>query len=712
MEDHDLTRYEITKPTYLSLLQEIDKLLNLSSNLNKSDLSEIETIFNNVTENIDRLTNQMDFQKSTMFFITILNTIVRMSAISGSDILISRQAFQSMYEKLNYFIMYILNEKDCSPMFANDILDSIFLNLVIDDFVEICFKRLLSNETILTIGFVTTNEEFSQYDRIDFPKIIEQYIGHANTCVSIAVIRSKYEFSNRYSSLMIYLQEFINNYLTTANHHHIRTRLLYVIASILTLIWNLTDKIALIPIFIDTGYIQKSIEWICTDIFASHINILGNPIISIIHNLSRDKIGLKQLRTKKTFDILMERKQLINDENNEDLTKVFGRAVIALAVNDEQSENNKKFILDTSEILYQSSKDANQDVELKSDGYHLSELLELLHRAFTNTYVIKHILEDMDNEKSAVIQYFAELFLSFYGVLLDPEPDELEKRAVKYLVKILLQISSYPEYLKELIENNQFYIIIQSLANRSQRDDVKRIWCNIQQIMIPNVPKKEMSPMIYISYDYTDEEFCREFVKELRKKSTIPIWIDYENVELCDGMWEYVSSTILSATVVIILVSTAYVESTDKFQELSYIISTNKSRDENKGLIIVTMEPNFNFKRSWMKDLLHDKIMIPYDNNIGYMASNVCEQMGVSKKSLVKSLRCQVRNVQRKTVQSDGFTENFESSPTPTKAYVQKESPNKTNDTNILSTSKKESKNCIAAGLMTQTGSAGDLTWM
>ncbi|CAF4223081.1 unnamed protein product [Adineta steineri] len=152
MEDHDLTRYEITKPTYLSLLQEIDKLLNLSSNLNKSDLSEIETIFNNVTENIDRLTNQMDFQKSTMFFITILNTIVRMSAISGSDILISRQAFQSMYEKLNYFIMYILNEKDCSPMFANDILDSIFLNLVIDDFVEICFKRLLSNETISTIG--------------------------------------------------------------------------------------------------------------------------------------------------------------------------------------------------------------------------------------------------------------------------------------------------------------------------------------------------------------------------------------------------------------------------------------------------------------------------------------------------------------------------------------------------------------------------------
>ncbi|CAF4268933.1 unnamed protein product, partial [Adineta steineri] len=312
----------------------------------------------------------------------------------------------------------------------------------------------------------------------------------------------------------------------------------------------------------------------------------------------------------------MERKQLIYNENNSELTKSYGRVLIALATSDEQSEENKKLILDTSEILYQSCKDANQDVELKSDGYHLSEFLELLDRAFANTYVIKHILDDKINEKSIAIQYFIELFLSFYGALLDPEPDELEKRAVKHLLRILLQISSYPEYLKQLIDNHQFCIIIESLANRPKRDDVKRIWCNIQQIISTNEQKKERSSKIYISYDRTDEEFCKEFVNELRKSTTIPIWVDYENVDLSDDVWEYISPNIISATVVITLVSTAYGESTDKFQELSYIISTNKSRDEKKGLILVATEPNFNFNRSGLKDLLHDKTMVPYENNI------------------------------------------------------------------------------------------------
>ncbi|CAF4340496.1 unnamed protein product, partial [Adineta steineri] len=283
---------------------------------------------------------------------------------------------------------------------------------------------------------------------------------------------------------------------------------------------------------------------------------------------------------------------------------------------------DKKLVLDTSQNLYQLCMKTDQRDDLTFEGYHLSELLELLDRAFTNTYVIKHILEDKINEKSTAIQYFTELFLSLYGALLDPEPDELEKRAVKYLLRILLQISSYPEYLKQLIDNNQFCIIIESLANCPKRDDVKRIWCNIQQIMLTNERKKEMSSKIYISYDYTNEEFCKEFVKELRKRMTIPIWVDYENVDLSDDMWEYISPNIESATVVIILVSTAYGESTDKFQELSYIISTNKSRDENKGLIVVTTEPNFTFNRSWMKDLLHGKPMVSYENNIGHMAWN------------------------------------------------------------------------------------------
>ncbi|CAF1283343.1 unnamed protein product [Adineta steineri] len=104
MEDLDNPTLETTKLNYLNLLQEIDKLESLSTNLNSMNIDEIDTIFNNVTENIYRIFGQMDFQKSSMFLITILNTIMRISAIDGSDLFISRQPFQTMFGTLSYLI--------------------------------------------------------------------------------------------------------------------------------------------------------------------------------------------------------------------------------------------------------------------------------------------------------------------------------------------------------------------------------------------------------------------------------------------------------------------------------------------------------------------------------------------------------------------------------------------------------------------------------
>ncbi|CAF3741624.1 unnamed protein product [Adineta steineri] len=671
MEELGYTTLGTTKSNYLNLLQEINKLSSLSTNLNAINITEIETIFNNMTENIDRISDQMVYHKSSMFLITTLNIIVRISAIDGSDLFISRQPFQSMFKKLNDLIYCIATKKDYSPVIATDIFDAILLNLAKDDFIEICFRRILSNETVRTEDSVETNGESSQGE-----------------------------------------SKFINNYLTKANEH-VSLRVLCVTIAILSLIWNLTDKLAITSIFIDTGYIQKIIQWIQTDIFASDISDIGNPIVNIVYNLTRDKTALKQLRAEKAFDILMERKQLIYNENDSQMIQSYGWALIALATSDEQSEENKKLILDTSKNLYELCKKSDQEDDLRFEGCHLSEFLELLDRAFTNTYVIKHILEDKINEKSTAIEYFIELFLSFYGALLDPEPDELEKRAVKYLLRILLQISSYPEYLKQLIDNNQFCIIIESLANRPKRDDAKRIWCNIQQVISTNEQKKERSSKIYISYDRTDEEFCKEFVNELRKRTIIPIWVDYENVDLSDDVWEYVSPNIILATVVITLVSTAYGESTNKFQELSYIISTNKSRDEKKGLIVVATEPNFNFNRSWMKDLLHDKTMVLYENNIGHMAWNVCEQIGVLKKPRIKCLNWLSKNVRKKTAQSDDFSaRTLKLIPENDKVYSQKESSQMDDSTDILLISKTRSSPSIVSELITQTGSVGGSTWV
>ncbi|CAF3911191.1 unnamed protein product [Adineta steineri] len=165
MEELDHVTLETMKPNYLNLLREIDKLLSLSTNLN---INEIETIFNNITENIDRILDQMIFQKSSMFLITTLNIIVRISAVDGSDLFISRQPFQSMFKKLNHLIKCIRNKKDYSPVNASDILDAILLNLVKDDFIEICFRRILSNETVTIKGNILSTGKCLYYDLFRF----------------------------------------------------------------------------------------------------------------------------------------------------------------------------------------------------------------------------------------------------------------------------------------------------------------------------------------------------------------------------------------------------------------------------------------------------------------------------------------------------------------------------------------------------------------
>lgn len=513
----------------------------------------------------------------------------------------------------------------------------------------------------------TTEEESSQYRKINFQVLVKDYIDRIRIFARKTVIQSVDEFKKNHKSFMIFLLTYVNNCLTDMDKDFSLTKL-DLMATILGFLTTLTNKIALIPMFVDCGYAEKIIQCVRLNIFASHIDKLGYLIFIIIHNLSRDKMGLEKLQKEEAFNILMKQKQSVqsvSDKNNERLTLKFGAALISVATNDEPSAENKKLIVNTSGKLYGHCKQAADKDDLKSCRYHLSELLELLHRAFWNTYVIESILKNETNETETPVQFFSQLFLDFYGVLLDQEPDDLEKIAAEYLLKILLQISSYPEYQKELIENKQLCVVIESLAKREKLKlyDAQFIWCNLTPQTSLEKPTQEKSPMIYVSYDRADKEFCKEFVKNLRSKIAIPIWVDYEHVESSDDVWKYLTlklKKIKSATVIMILVSTAYGdESTDKFRESSHIISPNILQDETKRLIVVNAEPNYNFNRSWMINLLRNKTVIPYDNNIGNMTNEVDKQIEVSTKSLEKRSFRPGKTVRKKTAISGDISANF-----------------------------------------------------
>ncbi|CAF1548970.1 unnamed protein product [Rotaria magnacalcarata] len=642
LKEKDSNKSTKRTPNYFKLLQEIDNTLKLLTDSNSSHLvtretshvSEIEEILHYVNINLDEIIDKMTDQKRAMSLITVFNIVIRMCTIDEIDFVISLKSFQSMIRKaLNKLEIIAQKEPGNYKVYAGDMLDSILMNLAEDNLMQTCFERLCLNQNKSIKNSIENDEE--KEENIDYNELIAKYMECASSHSFMVNLRSVYEFGKNYHPVISSMLKFIDKYLTDGNNEN-SSMPLEIITQTLSILWSLSDKIVLVPLFAELGCAKKSIQWIATNCFAFHIKTLGDAIFSIVHNLSRDKTGLTQLRNEKAFEVLMKYKQLVEEQNDEDLKLSYGMALISVTVSDEQPEENKEFIIWVSRTLYGLCKITIYEDDLRYNGCHLSELLELLHQAFANTYVVKDILSSESNDEVKPVAFFAQCLLSIYGALLDKEVDDLEKRAAKYLLKILLQISNYHEYHKELTEINQFCVIIEGLSKRPKQDDAKRIWSNLQGEISSNQLKKEKSSMIYISYDRSDEKFCESFIGELRKRTSIPVWVDFEHVESWDDMWEYVLPVIQSATVIIPILSTAYGENTDKFQEVSYAIGTSKSQDKSKKLIAVTTEPDFSFNRAWMEDLIGEHNLVPFDNNTDNVVFKVCAQIIHSKKPLMK----------------------------------------------------------------------------
>jgi hypothetical protein len=66
---------------------------------------------------------------------------------------------------------------------------------------------------------VTTNEESSQDNKINFKKLVGNYIDHAHEFSHTIIIQSAHEFREDYSSVMISLLMFVNHCLIDTDKH-------------------------------------------------------------------------------------------------------------------------------------------------------------------------------------------------------------------------------------------------------------------------------------------------------------------------------------------------------------------------------------------------------------------------------------------------------------------------------------------------------------
>ena len=471
------------------------------------------------------------------------------------------------------------------------------------------------------------------------------------TVSAIAIIRSMDEFSEKYRSLMGDLCIFVDEFFANIDELSTNKLYIYIIYSILSIGWNLSDKIPLVPMLVAAHYAENSVKWVEKLPFVGNMKIINKPVMAIIHNLTRDKEGLEALVEHDAFKTLMKRKPHFNLEEDYELgglAQSFGMSIIALTTSDDDQKENRELILTVSYKLFFMCKNVvdSSTADLRYKGFHLSELLNSLSGAFSNTLTLRYILGDETAANSERIAFFAKLLVSFYGSLLNQEADYLEEIIGKSLLKILLYISNYENYRAELIKHDQFCVLIECLSNRSEQNIVKRIRCNLNLASnckeLSSQQKVKKQPMIFVSYNWNwdDIAICLSLVHELNKLTDIPILVDSEKLGLFEDNLDDISLAIDRATVIIVLLSSAYCESPINFQELTYAVTRSRTElsSERSSYIFLEIEKDTTKKREWLsnlvKDLSKENEIISYDKNQHTLALKIIE-----KNTFLKSKR-------------------------------------------------------------------------
>jgi hypothetical protein len=473
---------------------------------------------------------------------------------------------------------------------------------------------------------VTIDERHQQDIINDAKKLVFRMINIATKVASEADIQSAEEFNENYQSLMKSLLEFVDSIFACSKDDGASVPYASIITCVLSLPWNLTDKIPLVPMFVVANYPKMMTNWLISKSFVNVSKRLTRSIITIIYNLSRHKKGLKALQAVETFETLMKLKSFITEMQNERLTERFSMLLIALSKSDEEQQRNEDIIKGTSKALLSKIKEAFNDPDWRCEGCHLSEYLFSLQGAFSNPFVVRYILGH-PSDAHYEIKFFVDFLLSVYGLSFNEDQDDLEKIIMSSILNIILYISIDDYYRDQLNVQDFLRILIEALARQPGQDVAKRILCNLQQSRdsksSSDRSKKEETPSIYISYNWADEEFCKTFVDALRRYTSLPIWVDYEQTNEFQDPWETVASAIDFATIIIVLTSNAYIQSKSNRQELTYAMSKTQPSDEAKSVIIVEALPNFKLNRDWIHVLLKDREPIPYSKDTDKLAKDV-----------------------------------------------------------------------------------------
>ncbi|CAF1306110.1 unnamed protein product [Rotaria sp. Silwood1] len=240
---------------------------------------------------------------------------------------------------------------------------------------------------------------------------------------------------------------------------------------IISLIWNLTDRTILVPLFLNTGYANSVIEWIKNREIKFRDDKLNAPI-HILHNLSRHDDGIKELNIYNALQIINNINIEPNKYDDSDDMTIHIAMIRALLTDINQIKiDSTSYSNQILNMIIQLCIDAAKNERYRYNGSHISEPLTVLVKLFYNDEILHNTFcnnETKSSSSSSNIQSLLELLVSllikFYPKI-NFDNDILENYTCVVILNLFWLISNHEQY-RQIIRNfEQLMSIIKSVLN-------------------------------------------------------------------------------------------------------------------------------------------------------------------------------------------------------------------------------------------------------
>lgn len=476
----------------------------------------------------------------------------------------------------------------------------VFINMISypslsDYYFDLSFAYLITDSTInYLISANHTQPNIDEYLLNLFSSICSRSV-YVKKCISYSL----YVAHNHIPTFFQWnesTERLLKAFITYLNGHFFKNYpLCQSYISIMKWTINMADIYGFVPYFVNTDYPNAISQWMSIESNQFYDIPLESwsLVVALLHNLTRNIMGVKALNELKMIDILKKWKEkygfrfLVDDDNdcNKEILMTYYLIYAALLEPNELKKESISSVQNILDYILERTIKALNSPDLTSDSYNVCEYLDGLAKFVVNDTFLIYIIS-----YGNVYELFVDKFLIFNTMC---ESTALHAIICASLYTIFWSISFLPEYSAKLKLNDKFLSFVEQKARSLSNDEhtltmkraAKGILFNLDSIQTETQLADDQAKddddndqiKIMISYSHQDMQFCKKLVQNIQERFQGDVWVDFDKLSPpYEDDWEEIAKAITCCHAVLMIVTENYCSSKSCRREVIHADKRNK----------------------------------------------------------------------------------------------------------------------------------------